>query len=340
MAELSFLDIVPMLDNGTVSDAMARAARIAHLCDELGYRRYWVAEHHAMPGIASAATSVVLAHCGAHTRRIRIGAGGIMLPNHAPLQIAEQFGTLDALFPGRVDLGLGRAPGAEQHVARALRRGLGAHPDSYPRDVVELQNFFAGADETGVLAMPGAGANPELWILGSSTYGAQLAALLGLPYGFASHFSPQALDDALHIYRTSFRPSKALAAPRVMVAMNVIAADSDDEAHLLATSYQHAYGALRRGEPLVGLKPAMPELVIPRGERPLPGRQLGTGLAAVGAVETVREGMAWLLERTRADELVIASQVWDHDARERSIRLAMEAMASLAERQRAPTVSG
>ena len=340
MAELSFLDLVPVLENGTVSDAMARAARMAVLCDELGYKRYWVAEHHAMPGIAGGATSVVLAHCGAHTARIRLGAGGIMLPNHAPLQIAEQFGTLDALFPGRIDLGLGRAPGADQHVARALRRGLSAHPDSYPRDVIELQQYFAGSPEPGLVATPGAGARPELWILGSSTYGAQLAAFLGLPYGFASHFSPQALDEALAIYRANFRPSATLAAPHVMVAMNVIVADSDDEAHLLATSFQQAFIALRRGEPGTGLKPPLPELVIPRGERPLPGRPLGMGLAAVGDLATVREGMAWLLERTRADELIIGSQIWDHAARERGVRLAMEAMASLSERQRAPTVSG
>lgn len=340
MAELSFLDLVPVVDGGTVADAMTRAAQMARLCDELGYKRYWTAEHHGMPGIASAATAVVLAHCGAHTRRIRIGAGGIMLPNHAPLQIAEQFGTLDALFPGRIDLGLGRAPGSDQHVARALRRGLNAHPDSYPSDVVELQRYFAGSPETGIRATPGAGASPELWILGSSTYGAQLAAYLGLAYGFASHFSPQVMDEALRIYRANFRPSPALPAPRVMVGMNVIAADTEEEAWLLATSQQQALEALRRGGPGSGMKPPLPSMLIPAGERPSPGEAFGMGLAAIGTVDSVRQGLDRLIDRTRADEVIIGSQVWNHEARQHSVRLAMTAFARLAERERAPAVSG
>ena len=213
MTKLSFLDLVPVTDTSTISQSLANAADLARHAEALGYERYWVAEHHGMTGIASAATSVVLAHIGQATSTIRIGAGGIMLPNHAPMVIAEQFGTLEALFPGRVDLGLGRAPGSDGVVARALRRNLASDERQFPQDVVELQAFLAGDDRLGIRAVPGEGTNVPLWILGSSTFGAQLAAALGLPYAFASHFAPDALDEALDIYRRQFKPSAQLAAP-------------------------------------------------------------------------------------------------------------------------------
>src|SRR3982751_451624 len=220
MTAYSLLDLVPVVEGGTVAQALANAADLARHAEALGFTRYWCAEHHGMSGIASAATSVVLAHIGAATKTIRIGAGGIMLPNHAPLVIAEQFGTLDALFPGRVDLGLGRAPGSDQIVARAIRRTLETDPNAFPRDVMELQSYFADDGRTGIRATPGAGARPELWILGSSLFGAQLAAALGLPYAFASHFAPDALDQAIAIYRRDFRPSAVLARPHLMAGFN------------------------------------------------------------------------------------------------------------------------
>jgi len=249
MTAYSLLDLVPVVEGGSVAQALANAADLARHAEALGFTRYWCAEHHGMSGIASAATSVVLAHIGAATRTIRIGAGGIMLPNHAPLVIAEQFGTLDALFPGRIDLGLGRAPGSDQVVARAIRRTLETDPNAFPRDVMELQSYFADDGQTGIRATPGAGANPELWILGSSLFGAQLAAALGLPYAFASHFAPDLLDQAIAIYRRDFRPSAALASPHVMAGFNVFAAESDAEAELLASSQQQAFVALRTGNP-------------------------------------------------------------------------------------------
>ena len=224
--KLSFLDLVPVVEGGTVGEALTRAADLARHAEAEGYTRYWVAEHHGMTGIASAATSVVIAHLAAATRHIRVGAGGIMLPNHAPLAIAEQFGTLDALFPGRIDLGLGRAPGSDQRVARAMRRTLETDANAFPQDVLELQSYFADDGQTGIVATPGAGARPDLWILGSSLFGAQLAAALGLPYAFASHFAPDALDQAMAIYRRDFRPSAYCAKPYAMAGFNVFAADT------------------------------------------------------------------------------------------------------------------
>lgn len=249
MTRYSLLDLVPVVEGGTVAQALANAADLAVHAEAVGFHRYWTAEHHGMAGIASAATAVVLAHVGQATSTIRIGAGGIMLPNHAPLTIAEQFGTLDALFPGRIDLGLGRAPGSDQRVARALRRTLDSDPNAFPRDVMELQSYFADDGQTGIVATPGAGAKPQMWILGSSLYGAQLAAALGLPYAFASHFAPDALDDALAIYRRDFRPSAVLDKPYAMAGFNVFAADMDEEAELLASSQQQAFVALRTGRP-------------------------------------------------------------------------------------------
>ena len=302
---------------------------MARACEGAGYKRYWVAEHHGMAGVGGAATAVVIGHLGAATTTIRVGAGGIMLPNHAPLQVAEQFGTLDALFPGRVDLGLGRAPGSDQKAMRALRRGLSASPDDFPRDVVELQHFFAGSAEAGIVATPGAGAKPELWILGSSTYGAQLAAYLGLPYGFASHFAPAMIDDALRAYRANFRPSAWLDKPRVMVGFNVIGADSDDEATYLASSMQQGLVALWTGETRGGLRPPVAGFYESLSAQQQAGLAQWHTFSAVGTRATIREGFARLLERTRADEVIVTSQVWDHAARQHSVRIAAEAMSEL-----------
>lgn len=328
MARLSFLDLVPVVEGGSLGSALAAAADIAAHCDALGYQRYWVAEHHGMPGIGGAATSVVLAHIGHATRRIRIGSGGIMLPNHAPLQIAEQFGTLDALFPGRIDLGLGRAPGSDQRVARAMRRTLHSDPNAFPRDVMELQAYFAGDPDLGFTATPGAGANIDMWILGSSTFGAQLAAALGLPYGFASHFAPGMMDQAIAIYREHFRPSAHLAKPYVMVGFNVFAADTDAEARLIATSMQQSFVALRTGQPgkvpapVAGYYKSLPPNAQAMLDDVLSVSSIGTG-------EQVVRDLDAIIRRTGADEIIVASQIFDHAARKRSISIAAEAMATL-----------
>ena len=326
MTKLSFLDLVPVLEGGTISTALANARDIAAHCEALGFMRYWVAEHHGMAGIGGAATSVVLAHVGGATKTMRIGAGGIMLPNHAPLQIAEQFGTLDALFPGRVDLGLGRAPGSEGRVAHALRRTLASSPDSFVQDVLELQGYFAGSDALGFKAMPGAGADVALWILGSSTYGAQVAAALGLPYGFASHFAPQMLDQALAIYRANFRPSAVLARPYVSVGFNVFAADSDENAQLVASSMQQSFVALRTGATRGGFRPPVAgyyDSLPPQFQQMLDETMTG---GAIGPRGVVAEKLRKFIARTQADEVILTSQIYDHAARKRSIAIAAEAM--------------
>ncbi|PAX07224.1 LLM class flavin-dependent oxidoreductase [Sphingomonas lenta] len=318
MTRLSFLDLVPVVEGGSVGRALANAADLAAHAEALGFHRYWVAEHHGMSGIASAATAVVIAHVGQATRAIRIGAGGIMLPNHAPLVIAEQFGTLDALFPGRIDLGLGRAPGSDQRVARALRRTLDSDPNDFPRDVLELQAYFAG--EGPIRATPGAGASPEMWILGSSLFGAQLAAALGLPFAFASHFAPDALDMALHLYRRDFRPSATLAQPHAMAGFNVFAAETDAEAELLASSQQQAFVALRTGNPRQ-LPPPVEGYRDSLGDQ---GRAILDHVlqcSAVGSPATVARGLAAFVERTGVDEVMVASAIYDHEARKRSLAI-------------------
>ncbi|APW72656.1 MULTISPECIES: LLM class flavin-dependent oxidoreductase [Sphingopyxis] len=328
MLKLAFLDLVPVTDNGTVAQSLANAADLAGHAEELGYSRYWVAEHHGMAGIASAATSVVLAHIGHATRTIRIGAGGIMLPNHAPMVIAEQFGTLEALFPGRVDLGLGRAPGSDQRVAQALRRNLASDERQFPQDVVELQAFLAGDERLGIRAVPGEGTHIPLWILGSSLFGAQLAAMLGLPYAFASHFAPDALDEALALYRRQFKPSAQLSEPYAMAAFNVFAADTREEAEYLASSQQQAFVALRTGNP--GRMPpprAGYTDSLPPNARAILDHVLQC--SAVGTVEDVAAGLKAFVARTGADEVIVASSMYDHDARKRSLALAMEAAKSL-----------
>jgi luciferase family oxidoreductase group 1 len=328
MTDFSLLDLVNIHQDGTLADALARSADLARHAEAEGYKRVWVAEHHGMTGVGAAATSVVIAHLGQATSTIRVGAGGIMLPNHAPLAIAEQFGTLDALFPGRIDLGLGRAPGSDMRVAQALRRGLNSDPDHFPQQVMELQSYFADDGRTGIHATPGAGARPELWILGSSTFGAQLAAIIGLPYAFAAHFSPAQLDEAVELYRRHFRPSPMLEAPRLMIGVNVIAADSDDEAEYLASSHQQAFVAIRSGRPGQLPPPVRNyrETLDPFGSAVL---DQVLAASAVGAPDTLAGNLRALIARTGADELILHSPVYDHAARKRSLSIAAEVMRTL-----------
>lgn len=330
MTAYSLLDLVPILEGGTASQSFSNAADLARHAEAEGFSRYWVAEHHGMAGIASAATAVVIAHIGAATSSIRIGAGGIMLPNHAPLVIAEQFGTLDALFPGRIDLGLGRAPGSDMTVARALRRTLESSPDGFPRDVTELQSYFADDGQTGIRAVPGGGAKPELWILGSSLYGAQLAAALGLPYAFASHFAPGALDEALEVYRRQFRPSAVLDKPYAMAGFNVFAADTDAEAELLASSMQQAFVALRTTGTGVPLPPPVPGYrdSLPPQARAMLDHVLEC--TAIGGPEGVRAGLKSFIARTGVDEVMLTSSIFDPDARKKSLSIAAAAMRHAA----------
>ena len=323
--KLSVLDLVPVRQGGTPAEALADAAALARTAESAGYHRFWVAEHHGMAGVAGGATSVVLAHIGAATSTIRIGAGGIMLPNHNPFVIAEQFGTLDALYPGRIDLGLGRAPGADMRIAQALRKDLGRASEYFPQDVVELRALFTGEPELPLRATPGLGAAVEMWILGSSLFGAQLAAALGLPYAFASHFAPDYLDQALEMYRRQFRPSPALAQPHVMAAMNVIAADSDADAMLLASSIDQSFVALRSGTP-GQLQPP-----VPNYRQTLPPGQLAMlehmrQVSAVGSPATVASSIAQFVERTAADEIIVSGATFDPAARQRSLELTMRAL--------------
>jgi len=315
------LDLVAVREGGTVAQALAIALRTAQHAESLGFERYWLAEHHNMPGIASAATAVVMAHVAAGTSRIRVGAGGVMLPNHAPLVIAEQFGTLAALHPGRIDLGIGRAPGTDTATAQALRRTLSSDGSGFPRDVVELMAYFEPAvPEQKVRAVPGEGQEVEVWILGSSTYGAQLAAMLGLPYAFASHFAPAELDSALDVYRSHFRPSERLEKPYVMLGLNVFAAETDAEARFLFSSLQQAFVNLRSGRPgklprpIEGFEAALD---------PVPRAMLGHALSAavVGSAKTVKEGVDAFIRRTGADELIVTAQIHDHTARRRSFEI-------------------
>lgn len=326
--KLSVLDLVSVVEGGTVRDALNNAAAAAKVAEDCGYERYWVAEHHGMEGIASAAVSVVLAHIGHATSTIRIGSGGIMLPNHSPLVIAEQFGTLDALFPGRIDLGLGRAPGADQRIVRALRKDTNRAAEDFPQDVVELRAQFAGDPRVPLQATPGKGANPQMWILGSSLFGAQLAAMLGLPYAFASHFAPRQLDEALDIYRERFEPSETLAKPYCAAAINVIAADTDEEAQLLASSMDQSFVALRTGNP-GKLKPPVPGYRNSLPDSAVSMLESDRRVSAVGTVETVREGLNAFATRTGADEIIAAASIFDQGARLHSLRLAMQAAKGL-----------
>jgi luciferase family oxidoreductase group 1 len=325
MTQLSILDLVRVREGGDARLALDHARDLAGHAERWGYGRFWVAEHHNMPGIASAATALVIQHVAAGTQRIRVGAGGIMLPNHAPIVVAEQFGTLATLFPDRIDLGLGRAPGTDQATSYALRRSLAGNGDGYPQDVLELQRYFSHEAATArVQAVPAAGTEVPLWILGSSLYGAQLAAELGLPYGFASHFAPDLLGEALSVYRTRFKPSAQLDRPYAMIGVNVIAAESDAGAKRLATTQQMSFANLLRGARGLSQPPIDDiELYWTAAEKAQAGRMLARSI--VGSVATVRDGLAALIDETGADELMIVSDVFDHDQRLRSFELIAEA---------------
>ena len=327
MIPLSVLDLVPVREGSGVREAMAEAGQFAAAAEAAGYKRFWIAEHHATEGVAGGAVSVALAHVGHCTSTIRIGAGGIMLPNHNPFVIAEQFGALDALFPGRVALGLGRAPGAAPILFQALRKDPGRAAEYFPNDVVELRALLTGDIDLPIRATPGYGAHVELWMLGSSLFGAQLAARLGLPYAFASHFAPDHLDAALEAYRTQFRPSAALAEPHAMAAMTVICGETDEEAELLASSQDQAFVRLRSGDP-GKLPPPVPNY---RRSLPESAQAMLERLAvarAVGSPETVAARIARFVERTRADEIIVSGATYDPAARRRSLELTMAALAA------------
>jgi luciferase family oxidoreductase group 1 len=325
----SVLDLAPIVEGGSVRQALENSLDLARHAETWGFERFWLAEHHNMQGIASAATAVVIGYVAQGTERIRVGAGGVMLPNHAPLVIAEQFGTLEALYPGRIDLGIGRAPGTDQVTAHALRRTLQGNIDDFPRDVMELQHYL-GAPQPGqrVHAVPGEGARVPIWILGSSLYGAQLAAMLGLPYAFASHFAPAAMMQAIDVYRSRFQPSAQLERPYVMLGFNVCAADDDAEAHYLRTSSLQSLLRLRLGNP---------------GRLPPPRRDFESSLgdaerhvlaefraaSAVGSPETVRSALRDFVARTGADELMIVTSVYDHAARLRSFEIVSQVARTL-----------
>jgi luciferase family oxidoreductase group 1 len=317
---LSVLDLCPIVEGGTAAQAFRNTLDLAQHAERWGYRRFWLAEHHNMPGIASAATAVLIGHVGAGTKTIRIGSGGIMLPNHAPLQVAEQFGTLASLFPGRVDLGLGRAPGTDHAAAHALRRTLNTNPETFPQDVMEVMDFFRTPQPgQAVRAVPGAGLDVPIWILGSSTFGAQVAAALGLPFAFASHFAPAMLDEATRVYRERFTPSDHLKQPYLMLGVNVVAAETDGEARFLASSGRQSFASLRAGRP-IQLPP--PSKEWERDPTEVPGVTQPTRVSFVGSPESVREQMAAFVARTAADELIVVSHIYDHAARLRSYDLA------------------
>ena len=331
MIPLSVLDLAPIAEGSGAAQAFANMRALAQLAERLGYRRYWLAEHHNMPGIASAATSVLIGHVAGATSTIRVGAGGVMLPNHAPLQVAEQFGTLATLYPGRIDLGLGRAPGTDVAATRALRRYY-AGADEFPADVVELLGYFEPARPgQAVQAVPGAGVEVEPWILGSSLFGAQLAAKLGLRYAFASHFAPAALEEALAVYRARFEPSKYLQAPHVMLALNIVCADTDAEARRLFTTQQQAFVNLRRGRPGLVPPPLESGDAIDTFCDPLEKAGIAQALScsAVGAPDTVAAWVRDFVARHRPDELIVTANIHDPVARLRSYELAMRAVSAL-----------
>ncbi|WP_375203516.1 LLM class flavin-dependent oxidoreductase [Hyphococcus sp.] len=330
MIPVSVLDLCPIIEGGDARQALMNARDLAQLAESLGFKRYWLAEHHNIPGVASAATSVVIGYVAEGTKTIRVGAGGVMLPNHAPLLIAEQFGTLASLYPDRIDLGLGRAPGGDMASIRALRRPMREQgEDRFPHDVVELQAFLGDPQEGYLQAVPGAGTHVPLWILGSSLYGAQLAAHLGLPYAFASHFAPAALEQASALYRDNFQPSEQCSKPHLMLAANVVAAETDDDAELIATSLYQAFVNLRTGRP---------------GKLPPPKEGYFEGLGAqaqgmlrevlsctfIGGPEKVAREMKAFIDRHQPDELMISSQIYDHAMRRRSFEIAAECASRLA----------
>jgi luciferase family oxidoreductase group 1 len=321
MIPLSILDLCPIREGGSASESIANTVDIAQHADRWGFTRYWMAEHHGMAGIASAATAVLIGHVAGVTSRIRVGAGGVMLPNHSPLVSAEQFGTLEAMYPGLIDLGLGRAPGSDQVTARALRRNLDSDPDEFPRDVMELAAYFEG--QGPVRAVPGEGHEVPIWILGSSLFGAQLAAMLGRPYAFASHFAPAQMMDAIAVYRSHFRPSRYLDKPWVMLGFNVAAADTDAEARYLASSWQQSFVNLRSGRPgrlpppVEGYVDSLPE----QGRRVL---DQVLSCSAIGSPATVADGIRAFIEKTGPDEVIVTSNMYDHAARRHSLEIVAE----------------
>ena len=338
MVPLSVLDLSPITEGGSAGEALRNSLDLARHVEALGYRRFWMAEHHNLPGIASAATAVALAHIAAGTAHITIGAGGVMLPNHAPLVIAEQFGTLAALHPGRVELGLGRAPGSDQVTARAMRRNLLADVDQFPQDVIELMGYFQPAEpDQAVQAVPGAGLQVPIWILGSSTFGAQLAAILGLPFAFASHFAPRMMKHAIMLYRERFTPSSQLAAPNLMLGVAVVAAESDEEARFLYSSLQQSTLNNRTGR-----RSRVPPPVEDFDARLDPYARAiladSQACAIVGGPDTVRQGLEDFIQLTGADELMITANIFDHTKRKRSFEIvaevhgAMNATAAAAQR--------
>jgi len=328
MIPLSVLDLSPITQGGDAAHSFRNTIDLARHAERWGYRRFWLAEHHGMPGIASAATAVLIGYVAGGTSTIRVGAGGIMLPNHSPLIIAEQFGTLESLYPGRIDLGLGRAPGSDQRTAQALRRNLTSDPDEFPRDVQELADYFSDSPREAVRAVPGTGLNVPLWILGSSLFGAQVAAAFGLPYAFASHFAPAQMMPAIELYRSEFRPSRDLAKPYVMLGFNVFAADSMAEAKFQATSMQQAFVNLRSGRPSQ-LPPPVAGYTEHLGpqERAILDQVLSC--ASIGTPELVRADLRNFVKQTGADELMITSQIFDHAARLRSYEIAATAFTNV-----------
>ncbi len=328
MTKLSFLDLVNVVEGESSGDAIRRVGPMAAHAEALGYHRYWIAEHHGMPGVAAAATALIIAEAGHATKTMRIGSGGIMLPNHSPYLIAEQFGTLDALFPGRVDLGLGRAPGADGRLARALRHDTMKEAQDFPRNIMELRAHFAGEPDLGLIAVPGRGAQIEMWILGSSLFGAQLAAALGMPYAFASHFAPDLLDEALLTYRREFRPSQYLSQPYAAAAMSIVAADTREQADYVASSMMQNFVSLRTGKPgkmappvenyIAGLDPALSGML----------RNV-MQCSAFGTQDDVAKGMADFIARTQVDELIVHSPAFDPQARLHSVALIAKAFERL-----------
>ena len=320
MIPYSVLDTTPVIQGGDATQAFRNTLDLARHAEQWGYLRYWLAEHHNMPGIASAATSVVIGLVAGGTSTIRVGSGGVMLPNHAPLVIAEQFGTLASIYPGRIDLGLGRAPGTDMRTAQALRRNMSGG-DTFPQDVLELQSYFRPAEPGQLVrAVPGAGLNVPIWLLGSSLFSAELAAYLGLPFAFASHFAPDAMMEALHLYRSSFRPSKQLDRPYAMLGLNICAADTDIEAALLFTSLQQQWTLLRRGSP-AALPPPVDTMDGRWSSLEQEGLQHALSRAIVGSPQTVAKALTAFIAETGADEIMMTSQIYDHAARLRSFEI-------------------
>jgi luciferase family oxidoreductase group 1 len=324
---VSVLDLAPIVEGATAADSFRNTLDLAQHAEKWGYHRYWLAEHHNMPGIASSATSLVISHVAAGTDKIRVGSGGIMLPNHAPLMIAEQFGTLESLYPGRIDLGLGRAPGSDQPASRAIRRGLMSGGDDFPELVAELRSYLdpsLGYGAPNVRAIPGEGLTIPIWLLGSSGFSAQLAGQLGLPFAFASHFAPDYILQALELYRSNFRPSAALQEPYAMIGLNVIAADTVEEAQRLATSPQQQFLNIIRG--LAGqLKPPVESMDNIWSDYEKEYVQKTLSYSAIGVKDTVREKLQSYLDLTGADELIVTAQIYDHQARLRSYEILAEA---------------